>query len=119
VKLIIDARHWLLDDGSLPIEPPRLRRQALRMARLIEYGGPLRVGEIRETLVECTRRPRRSPCPGLLWVRKLPDDSILASCIVCEGEEIYIHDWQETEWAEGPMPPAAPPPGPPADETLH
>src|SRR5262249_8893553 len=50
--VVVDPHHWLLEDGSLPTENLRLRRRALRIARTIEYGGPLRRGETRETLVE-------------------------------------------------------------------
>ena len=57
--LVVDPRHWLMEDGDLPKTNLRLRRQALRVARLIDYGGPLAVGESREPLVECTKRPAR------------------------------------------------------------
>ena len=50
--LTVDATHWLKPDGSLPNEPRRLRRQALRVARIIEYGGQLERGTMRETLIE-------------------------------------------------------------------
>jgi hypothetical protein len=39
--LIVDPHHWLDENGDLPVDNPRLRRQVLRVARLIEYGGPL------------------------------------------------------------------------------
>jgi hypothetical protein len=109
VAYVIDIRHWLDErTGELPEEPPRLRRLALKVARLIEAGGPLKPGETRETLVECSRRPKREQCLGLLWVEKFADEqqTIHAFCLVCRNEELYISGWQDTEWAEGPMEPA-------------
>jgi hypothetical protein len=108
MKLVVDPRHWLTREGCIPEEPAGLRRKMLRVARIIEYGGPLAPGELRETLIECSCRPNRKPCPGLLWVEKLPDCTIVAFCVVCEQEEIYVHDWEMTEWADGPMEPLAP-----------
>jgi hypothetical protein len=100
----VDIRDWLEPNGD---PHPRLRRQALRMARLIEYGGPLQQGQMRETLVECSRRSKRRPCPGLLWVTKGAEDTIEAHCALCRNEEVYISGWQETIWAEGPMEPVS------------
>lgn len=103
--LIVDPWHWLTKDGSLPDAPPRLRRNALMVARLIEYGGPLEAGQCRETLVECGRRPKHRPCCGMLWVTKTDRDAILAFCLVCKSDQVVISNWQETEWAKGPMEP--------------
>jgi hypothetical protein len=60
--LVVDAWHWLNEDGSLPADNPRLYRRVLRVARIIEYGGPLKANETRETLIECKRRPQGKPC---------------------------------------------------------
>ena len=106
--LILDARDLLTKDGDLPLEPPRLRRQSLRMARLIEYGGPVEIGAFRETLVECSKRLDQKPCPGLLWVTKTEDDRIRATCIICHKDEVLISHWKDTDWAEGPMEPYRP-----------
>lgn len=100
---IVDAEH-LLPDGDLPGDP-RARHRALRIARFIEYGGPLRPGEARETLIECPCRPKRRPCSGLLWVRKTPEDRIEVSCATCRSLHLVISNWQETLWADGPMEP--------------
>ena len=102
--LVVDIRHWLDDTGN-PARP--VRRQALRIARLIEYGGPLAPGYTRETLVECSRRPGRAPCEGLLWVVKTEAALIEAICRVCEQERILISGWQHTDWAAGPMEPVS------------
>jgi len=101
---IVNPWHWLTEDGDFP-PSPRLRRLALRVAQCIEYGGPLPHEHGRETLIPCRFRPQRKPCPGLLWVVKLPDDAILACCDTCRAEEFLIHDWHDTLWAEGVMPP--------------
>jgi hypothetical protein len=101
--LIVNPWHWLTEHGNLPDAPPRLRANALKVARLIEYGGPLAVGESRETLIECSKRPNQKHCPGLLWVTKTSDNAIHAGCIVCKQDEMLIHNWEETEWANGPM----------------
>lgn len=106
VTLIVDIRHWLDKHGSLPAGPPRLRRNALRIATLIEYGGPLQQLEGRETMVPCKQRPGRKPCPGLMWVMKRTDDRIEVFCMLCRATEAVISGWQDTEWAEGPMEPA-------------
>jgi hypothetical protein len=103
--LIVDPWHWLDKNGELPVDNARIRRQVLRIARLIEYGGPLQPLHTRETLVECSKRPGGKPCPGLLWVSKNAMDAIEATCAVCDNPEIVIHNWHETQWAEGMMEP--------------
>jgi hypothetical protein len=103
--LVVDPWHWLDKDGSLPTDNSRLRRQVLRVARFIEYGAGLRPMETRETLVECTKRPGGKPCPGLMWVVKTSDETIEATCLVCSATEMHIHNWQETDWADGMMEP--------------
>ena len=99
--LVVDPWHWLTEDGHFLVDKPRLYRRMLRIARFIEYGGPLGRNETRETLIECTRRPKRRACVGLMWVVKTDDDAILAQCVLCGNEEAFIHNWQETEWASG------------------
>ena len=68
MHLSVNIRDWL-DDNDEPATPA-LRSKVLRIARLIEYGGTLERGEMRLTLVECSRRPGRKPCEGLLFVTK-------------------------------------------------
>jgi hypothetical protein len=100
--LVVDPWDWLTENGELPMENPRQRRRILRLARFIEYGGPLPRLHCRETLVECQRRPGGRPCLGLMWVLKTEDDEINAFCRGC-GDEAMIHNWQRTEWAAGMM----------------
>jgi len=107
MALIVDIRHWLDERGDLPRVNLQIRRQALRIAQLIEAGGPLETGQFRETLVACSSRPGRKPCLGLLWVEKAEDDRIWAYCVACKREEIWISGWQDTLWADGPMEPAS------------
>jgi len=108
--LVVDVHHWLEENGSLPRENMRLRRQVLRIARFIEYGGRLDAREHRKTLIECKRRPRGKPCPGLMWVAKepAPDFAIHAYCVVCRESEAMIYNWADTEWADGMMEPVSP-----------
>jgi len=40
-----------------------------------------------------------------MWVDKADDEGILAHCVVCRTEEAFVHNWQETEWADGMMEP--------------
>jgi hypothetical protein len=103
--LVVDPWHWLCEDGSIPTERSTLRKNVLRVARLIEYGGPLRKLEGRETLVECTGKFDKKPCPGFLWVVKNPEDHIHAFCTVCKRDDTLISNWHETEWAKVPMEP--------------
>lgn len=103
--LVVDPWHWLDKDGYFLVENPVLYRRMLRIARFIEYGGPLEKHEMRETLIECTRRPKKKQCLGLMWVVKTEDDGILAHCMACGNEEAYVHNWQQTEWAGGMMEP--------------
>jgi hypothetical protein len=100
--ITVDTRHWLNQDGSLPNEP-RLRKQALRVAQCIEYAGPLKRGHARETLLACRRKLDKKACPGLLWVLKQEDDAIHAYCVVCKSDEYLIYEWEDTDWAHGPM----------------
>jgi|SRR5512139_3229312 hypothetical protein len=108
MALIVDIRHWLDERGELPLDNVQVRRRALRIAQLIEAGGPLENGQVRETLVACSCRPNRKPCLGLLWVEKARDEQIWAYCLSCRREEIMISGWQETMWARGPMAPSTP-----------
>jgi hypothetical protein len=109
--LVVDVHHWLEEDGSLPNNNPRLRRQVLRIARFIEYGGSLDAYESRETLIECRRRPSGTPCLGLMWVSKqsAPDFAIRAYCLGCGNNEVMIYNWADTEWADGMMDPVPAP----------
>ena len=106
MALIVDIRHWLDEHGALPLDNLALRRKALKVAQLVDAGGPLEVGQFRETLIACSSRPNRKPCLGLLWVEKANDERIHAYCIACRREEILISGWQDTIWANGPMEPA-------------
>jgi hypothetical protein len=103
--LVVDPWHWLDKNGNPPTDNPRLRRNTLRVARIIEYGGPLKRLECRETLLECKRKPGGKPCMGLLWVLKTEEDAILAFCRSCGCDEAVVHNWQGTSWADGMMPP--------------
>ena len=105
VTFIIDIRHLLDERGELPLDNPTLRRRALRMAQLVEAGGPLEVGQFRETLIACDARPHRRPCPGLLWVEKTHDQRIHAYCLACQRNAVLISGWEMTAWADGPMEP--------------
>jgi hypothetical protein len=107
--LVVDPWDWLTEDGDFLVDNPRLYRRMLRIARFIEYGGQLQKNETRETLVECKRRPGGKACLGLMWVIKTDDDAIccLAHCLLCKTDEAVIHNWHETEWAEGMMEPVA------------
>lgn len=40
-----------------------------------------------------------------MWVVKTQEDAIHAFCPACQSDEALIHNWQETEWASGPMDP--------------
>jgi len=101
---VINIQHWLDENGA---PAPPVRRQALRIARLIEYGGPLATGYGRETLVECSRRVDRRRCEGLLWVAKASDGTLVACCPVCRREDLVISGWEDTDWADGPMEPVS------------
>jgi hypothetical protein len=103
--LVVDPWHWLNTDGSLPVHEPRLYRRILRIAQFIEAGGPLPAMHARQTLLGCVRRPKGAACEGLMWVVKTQEDAIHAFCPACHADEALIHNWQETEWAEGPMDP--------------
>src|SRR4051812_21121703 len=100
---VVDPWDWLDENGDFLRNNPRLYRRMLRTALLIEYGGPLEKNQMRETLLECRRRPKGKPCLGLMWVVKTGDDGILAHCLACKTEEAFVHNWQETEWATGMM----------------
>jgi hypothetical protein len=101
--VVVDPHDWLEKNGTLPADL-RQRRRVLRIVRLIEYGGPLPPLETRQTLVECTTREEQGGCPGLLWVSKTQDDELYAHCPLCRSDEVLILNWQDTEWADGPMP---------------
>lgn len=101
---VVDPWHWLTESGGFPPDP-RLRTRVLRVAQCIEAGGPLPTEHTRETLIPCRRRPQGTPCLGLLWVVKETSGAIHAFCPTCRTGEFLIHNWEETDWAEGPMQP--------------
>jgi len=101
MTLYVDPWHWLMPDGSFPEDNLRLRRNILKIARVIEYGALLRKKEGRETLIECTKRPNRKQCTGLLWVLKRPDSSLILFCPVCQTEHMVVNNWEETMWSVG------------------
>ncbi len=103
--LVVDPWHWLDEHGEFPTDDPRLFRQVLRVAQLIEYGGPLEPLHTRETLLQCKRRPAGKQCPGLIWVVKTSRDEIHAHCLICRQDEALVDNWQRTSWANGPMEP--------------
>ena len=107
MRTYVDDASFFFGPDGFPGPGPNAvwRRYALRLARLIEAGAPLLPGEVRETLVDCSRRPGRRPCLGLLWVKKLEDQRIYAVCPACQGERHFITRWELTDYAEGPMPP--------------
>lgn len=105
LNLSVDIRHWL-DEYGEPAQP--VRRKALWIARMIEYGGPLEPNQSRETLIECTMRPKRQVCQGLLWVAKTADGRIDAWCPRCEQLNVLVSGWDGTLWAYGPMEPIGP-----------
>ena len=80
----------------------------LRLARLIEYGGPLPKGAARRTLVKCHCKQACQTCEGFLWVIKTWDDLISTWCPSCERQEVSILGWEDTAWADGPSPPELP-----------
>src|SRR5678816_2262602 len=43
--LVVDPWDWLTKDGDFVRDNPRLYRRMLRIARFIEYGGPLKTNE--------------------------------------------------------------------------
>jgi hypothetical protein len=101
MTLIANPWHWLTPEGEIPLDNPDLRRNILRVARVIEYGALLAPGEFRDTLIECTKRSAGKQCPGLQVVVKNGDDSILAFCPVCGTDHIIVRDWNGTRWAHG------------------
>jgi hypothetical protein len=111
--LVVDPNHWLSPTGEIIKTDARLFDRMLRIARFIEYGGPLKRSETRETLVECKRRVKGKRCMGLMKVFKADDGGILAHCPACENYEAYVQNWQGTPWASGvsqavhSMPPAS------------
>lgn len=101
MTLMVDINHWLDENGELPTRNLRVRRNALRIVRFIEYGGTLKQREGRETLIECKKRPRGKSCLGLMWVAKLNDDRLEAHCPACNELEAIVSGWQDTLWADG------------------
>jgi len=108
--LVVNIGDWLGENGDVPLKPERLRRNAVRVAQIIEYGGPLEPGQMRETLLMCSKRPQRMACTGLLWVAKKEDDTIYAYCPVCRRDETVVSGWKDTLWADGMMEPLSVPP---------
>lgn len=98
---VVNPHDWMGEDGSFP-EHPRVRSRMIRVAQFIEYGGPLRTGETRPTLVPCRWRPGGRACPGFMAVLKQKDGAILALCMSCTEDEFVIYEWEDMPWARGP-----------------
>lgn len=99
---VIDAAHVLVDGDLPPLDSP-VYRDALIVARLIEYAGRIERGESCTTLIACSRRPSRRPCRGMLWVHKTEEDRIESHCPACGEPRYLISNWRETLWADGPL----------------
>ena len=99
--LFVDPWHWMSEDEWFPDDNPTLRKNQLRVARLIEYGAELEPREMRLTLVECTKRPNRKPCTGFMVVVKEPEGTIYAECMTCKKDQVVISNWETTPWATG------------------
>lgn len=100
--IIVDAEHWLSEDGDLPTEGPSgFLRNARRMAQCIEYGGQLPREHAVLTLIECRRRPKNQQCRGSLTVVKNEHDELYAFCTHCNSEEFLIRNWQSSLFADG------------------
>lgn len=110
MTLVVDPWHWLTPEGDIPSDQPRLRRNVLQVARVVEYGSTLPRGQFRQTLLECSKRPAGKRCQGLLWVEKRSDESILAFCSSCNTDHVLVHNWQGTRWSQGQIRPASEPP---------
>ncbi len=100
----LDAWDWLEPGGAIPRAPAERRRRALFVARCIEYGGPLGVGEYLATLIPCPRRPGGASCRGFLDVGKEADGRLRARCPECGGVALRVRGWESTPWACGPVP---------------
>ncbi|MDP9440588.1 MAG: hypothetical protein M3P34_00065, partial [Actinomycetota bacterium] len=88
---VSDLRHFLdmPDDAPAPA-----RRMAEHLTRIVEAGTTSPVGEPTVTLIPCTRRPGRRPCPGLIEVVRLhAPASIEWWCPVC-GDEGVVSGWE-------------------------
>ena len=64
MTLVVNINHWLDKDGDLPEGPPRLRWNALRILRFVEYGGPLPQLHGRETLIAASATSAANLAPG-------------------------------------------------------
>ena len=42
-----------------------------------------------------------------MWVIKTDDAAILAQCMICQTDEVFVHSWQNTQWAHGMMEPVS------------
>ncbi len=105
MALVVDPWHWLMPDGGIRHEPLGVRKNLLLVMRTVEYGATLPRGHFRDTLLECTRRPRGKRCLGLLVVERLRDDTLQAICPRCGVVVLVVHNWERTRWARGPLPP--------------
>ncbi len=101
MTLVVNPWHWLTPEGEIPTDAPAVRRNVLRVARVIEYGATLPVGGLRQTLIECSKRPAGMACQGLLLVKKQPDASLIAFCPACGTDHFLVYKWQGTRWSQG------------------
>jgi hypothetical protein len=96
MTLVVDLNDLLDKHGDIPTDDLRLRRRAVRIATLVEYGGPLEQLEGRGTMVTCRRRPRGKQCLGFMWVVKRADDRIQAHCSSC-GDVMLACSFQNAQ----------------------
>lgn len=88
--LIVDLRHWLLDDGNLA---PQVRL-APHIAMIVECA-TICVGEGMTAMV-CRHRETRRRCGGHVCIR-LKNDTIDWSCNACDDAGV-ITGWRGTRW---------------------
>ena len=96
---VIDARHFLDENGLIPDNiPVPAKKLIFFLGQIMEQASMMPPGEDIETSLRCRRRPSKKLCLGkILAIRKTDESPILWLCTYC-GTGGEIHNWRGTSW---------------------
>lgn len=111
---------YLTADGRVAVLPAAVRPFAAHFTAIAMAASASLSGIPKPPSIRCRRRPKRSPCPGLIVAKVGPEGNIEWGCPSCGDQGVLTH-WQGTPWdlrprshvspAARPSPPGSPIPG--------
>jgi hypothetical protein len=94
--------HYLDAEGRLADMRAPARNLANHLGAIVSALTSQPPGELRQTSVQCRRRPGRRLCAGQIWAMiEVGSGKISWECPAC-GDNGVIHQWEGTPWDQTP-----------------